>query len=87
MEFGPAYQRWWELHLRVARGDSLSAEDRAVCDATRRALEESEVLVPLQDAKRARDELREWEVERRRLEARRQELDAEIAAIESASSR
>ena len=54
MEYGPSYQRWWELHVRVARGDRLSLEDRAVYDTTRRALEESETLEPLQNVKQAR---------------------------------
>lgn len=82
MEYGPSYQRWWELHLRIARGESLSAEERAVYDTTRRELEDNE-LVPLQVAKQAREELRGLEAERRRLEVRRQELNAEIAALES----
>jgi cell shape-determining protein MreC len=81
MEYGPP---WWELHVRVARGDRLSPKDRVVYDTTRRALEESETLEPLQNVKQAREELRELEVQRRRLEQRRQELDAEISAIEGA---
>jgi hypothetical protein len=81
---GSANQRWWELHVRVARGERLSPEERAVYDAIRRELEESETLQPLQSAKEARDELRELELQRRRLEQRRQELDAEIAAVERA---
>jgi hypothetical protein len=84
MVSGPAYQRWWELHVRVARGDRLSPEDRAVYDTTRRELEDDETFKPLQSAKQARDELHELEVQHRCLEQRRQELDAEIAMIESA---
>jgi len=84
MEHGPTYQRWWQLHLRVARGERLSPAERAVYDAGRRELEDNETLEPLQNAKQAREELRELEEQRRGLEQRRQELDAEIAAIESA---
>ncbi len=83
MEYGSTYQRWWGLHVRVARGDRLSPEDQAVYDTTRRELEDDETLEPLQDAKQAREELRDLEVQRRWLEQRRQELDTEIAAIES----
>ena len=83
MEYGPSYQRWWQLHLRIARGESLSAEERVVYDTTRRELENGEAVGPFQAAKQAREELRGLEAERRRLEARRQELNAEIAALES----
>jgi septal ring factor EnvC (AmiA/AmiB activator) len=81
--YGPTSQRWRELHLRVARGDRLSAEDQAVYDATRRELEDNETRELIHNAQQAREELRELEAQRRRLEQRRQELDAEIAAIES----
>ena len=57
---GTAYQRWWELHVRVARGDRLSPEDRAVYDTTRRELEESEALQPLQSAKHAQRNCASW---------------------------
>jgi hypothetical protein len=83
MEYGTTHRRWWELHVRVARGDRLSPEQQAVYEATRRELEDDETLGPLQDAKQAREELRDLEVQRRRLEQRRQELDAEIAAVEN----
>jgi cell division protein FtsB len=83
MVHGTANQHWWELHDRVARGDRLTSEEFAVYDATRRELDESESLVPLQNARQAREELRDLEAERRRLEQRRQQLDAEIATIES----
>ena len=87
MEHGPTYQRWWELHVRVARGERLSPADRVVYDAGRRELEDNGNSEPLQNAKQAREELRDLEVQRRRLEQRRQELDAEITAIESALAR
>ena len=29
----PAYRTWWALHLRVARGESLNAEERAAYEA------------------------------------------------------
>ena len=82
MVYETADPNWWELHLRVARG-RLSPEDRAVYDATRRELDDSEALGAIQNAKQAREELRDLEAQRHRLEQRRQELDAKIAAIES----
>jgi len=77
------YSYWWQLHVRAARGESLSAEEQAVYDAGRGELERSERLQPLWDAKQSREELRKLEAERTRLEQQRRELDAEIAALES----
>jgi hypothetical protein len=82
MAYESVQQRWWELHVRVARGDPLSVEEQAIYDAARRELEEGEVLGPLQNARQAREELRGLEAERLRLEHRRQQLDAEIAGLE-----
>ena len=83
MEYGSENRRWWELHLRVARGERLIAEDQAVYDQRRREFDDSETFVPVQNAKQAREELRDLETQRRALEQRRQELETEIAAIES----
>jgi hypothetical protein len=83
MEYGSEFQRWWPLHLRVARGESLSDEEQTIYQGYLRGLDESENLEPLQRAKQARTDLRNLEAERRQLEVRRQELDAEISALES----
>lgn len=63
-----AQQHWWELHLRVARGESLTPEERNLYEATLRQLDESERLPHLNDAKVARDNLHRHEAERARLE-------------------
>ncbi len=78
-----AYQRWWRVHVRVARGEPLGREERELYEAARRELDETEILQPIDRARRARQELRALEAERGRLEQRRQQLDAEIAALES----
>ena len=79
-----ANQNWWGLHLRVARGERLSEEERSLYDASLRELDNREVLASLSDARQARAELRDLEAERRRLEERRQQLDAEITTLEGA---
>ncbi len=78
-----AYQRWWQLHVRVARGETLHPEESELYDVGRRELEQAEVLRPIETARRARRELRALETEHRSLEQRRQQLDREIAALES----
>ena len=77
-----AYRRWWQLHLRVARGELLSSEDRAVYDTLLRDLDEDESFLPLQQASEARKELRELEAQRLGLQQRRTQLDEEIADLE-----
>lgn len=78
-----AQQRWWELHVRGARGEMLTTDERTFYEASLRQLDENERLGPLQSAKQARDNLHRLEAERTRLEERRQELDGEIKALES----
>jgi len=81
---GSADQAWWGLHVRVARGEQLNASDQSIYDAALRELDDREALTLLADARQARAELRSLEAERGRLEQRRQQLDMEIAAFESA---
>ncbi len=38
------YQRWWALHLRVARGETLSAEERPFYEAGLKQLQQEETL-------------------------------------------
>jgi len=79
------YQRWWPLHLRAARGEHLSAEERTFYEAGRKQLDQEEVLSQESVAARAaREKLTALEAERVRLQMRRQQLDAEITALEAA---
>jgi hypothetical protein len=77
------FQTWWELHVRVARGESLTAEESAFYDSHRHDLETGEQSQLVLGAKHARDDLTALESERSQLEQRRQELDAEIRLLES----
>ena len=77
------YQPWWQLHLRVARGDSLSPDEQSSYHAGRRELEREERLLETEQAKQAREHLAALEAEHADLERRRQQLDAEIGRLES----
>ena len=37
-----AFQAWWELHVRVARGESLAPAEQVIYEATRVALDDEE---------------------------------------------
>ena len=78
-----AFQTWWELHVRVARGESLTAEESVVYQSGRQDLESGEESQLLLEAKHARDDLNALESECSELERRRQELDAEIRLLEN----
>lgn len=77
------YQQWWQLHLRVARGDSLSPDEQSSYHAGRRELEREEQLLQTTEASESRRHLAALEAEHADLERRRQQLDAEIARLES----
>lgn len=76
------YAAWWQLHLRLARGESLSAEEQNRYDVIREELDRDDELQLLADAKHAKCDLRQLETERGELERRRQQLDSRIAALE-----
>lgn len=80
-----AYRDWWPLHLRVARGETLTPAEEASYNAGLRQLHQADP--PLQDIERlrkARADLPALETEHTDLVERRQRLDAEIAALEAA---
>ncbi len=76
------YAAWWQLHLRLARGESLSAEEQNRYDTIRDDLDRYDKLQLLADAKHAKTDLRQLEAERDELDRRRQQLDSRIAALE-----
>src|SRR5262245_54438270 len=79
------YQRWWPLHLRVARGEELSAEEWPIYEAGLRQLEQGDKVlassVALQQAPAAVAAL---EAEHAAIIVRRKKLDEEIASLEKA---
>ena len=79
------YQRWWALHLRVARGEELGAEDQALYTAGRLQLEREEKLGQTAAAAgQARAAVASLAEQHAALVARRRQLDQEIATLEAA---
>ena len=80
----PTYRVWWSLHLRAARGESLRAEEQAAYDAGRKQLHRAEILDGgAGQLRQARAAVLTLAGEHARLHVRQQQLDTEIAALES----
>ncbi len=77
------YQNWWQLHLRLARGETLSSDESAAYKVGLADLEREEQLTATVDARELRQLLTKLQKEHSVLENQRQELDAVIAALES----
>ena len=52
-----AYEQWWQLHLRTARGEKLRPDEQSLYEAGRRDLEREECFSEAIDARTARDHL------------------------------
>ena len=78
-----AYENWWHLHVQLARGGELSAEEQATYEAARGKLEQEETFQDATEAKGARLELARLEQEYAQLERERRQLEVEIAQLES----
>ncbi len=77
-----SYQPWWQLHIRVARGASLSTGEQAVYDAGQAELDAEEMLL-WQDAnldllRRLKAEVDRLEAAHAQLQAKSQRLDRRI---------
>jgi hypothetical protein len=80
----PAYRDWWALHLRVARGESLEATERADYEAGLKQLQQEETLeAGVTSLRQAQAAVRTLEAEHTRLRVQREQIDAEIAALEA----
>jgi hypothetical protein len=77
------YKKSWQLHVRVARGEQLSPDERVDYESALRNLDAGESLGALAEARQARYDMRSLEVEHSRLENRRRELEQEISNLES----
>jgi hypothetical protein len=77
------YQTWWALHLRAVRGETLNAEEQAAYQAGLRQLHEEESIPgDISALREARAKVATLEIEHAQLQARHEELEAEIAALE-----
>ena len=80
-------QTWQALHLRAARGERLTSEERAFYEAGLSQRHQDEILndnVIL--LRQARARIAEMEAEQEQLQARHDELEAEIATLEGSLS-
>jgi predicted RNase H-like nuclease (RuvC/YqgF family) len=81
------YKHWWEIHVRVCRGEELSDEERAVYEVGLRELHDEErFTVDVSSLRRTRQETMELDAKCEELQARRHELKYEISKLESALS-
>jgi hypothetical protein len=79
------YRRWWALHVRVALGETLTAEERAFYDAGATEIDRQEDLGADDGAiGAARARLAVLEADTAHWRGRSQRLNEEIAAVEAA---
>lgn len=82
-----AYQRWWALHVRAARGGDLTDEEQRVYQAGLRQLHQEEDLPDtIAILRQTRSSVAVLEAEHAQLQAEHDRLNAEIAQLEAALS-
>lgn len=83
-----AYQRWWQLHIRVARGESLGVDEQALYEAglTELDIEEKRQWedAGLELLRQLKAEVEGLEAAHAQLQARSQRLDRRIWTLEGA---
>ena len=83
-----AYQQWWQLHIRAARGDSLSAGEQALYEAGLTELDTEEQRqwegANLDLLRQLKAEVESLEATHAQLQARSQRLDRRIWTLEGA---
>jgi hypothetical protein len=78
------YKRWWPLHIRAARGETLSVEEQAVYEAGRQQMVAEETIDGgLAGLRQAREKMLELKAEYQRMRHRYEQLEAEIATLEA----
>lgn len=82
------YDQWWQLHLRIARGENLDAAEQALYAAGLAALDSEEKMqweeVNLVRLHQLREEIERLEATHSQLQAQRQHLDRQIWTLEGA---
>ena len=82
------YLRWWQLHLRVARGDKLDAAERATYEAGLIELDAEEKTQwtdgDLIRLRRLKAEVESLQSTRVQLQAKSRRLDRQIRTLEGA---
>jgi len=81
------YQEWSALHVRFARGETLTGEEQAVYEQGLKQLHEEEVLAgDIQSIRETREAVMVLDAKCDELHARRQQLKEQIAGLEAALS-
>lgn len=82
------YVRWWQLHLRVARGDELDAAERVIYEAGLIELDAEEKAQwtdgDLIRLRRLKAEVESLQTTRVQLQAKSRRLDRQIRTLEGA---
>jgi predicted RNase H-like nuclease (RuvC/YqgF family) len=82
------YVRWWQLHLRVAKGDELDAAERATYEAGLIELDAEEKAQwtdnDLTRLRKLKAEVESLQATRAQLQAKSRRLDRQIRTLESA---
>ena len=82
-----AYRVWWPLHLRVAKGETLSPEQQTLYLEGKRRLHEEETLEgSLALLRQTRAEIKTLEAEREALLERRRQLRERVTLLEASLS-
>ena len=81
------YDKWWSLHVRVAKGETLGAEEQAIYLVGQRSLRNNSAPDgSLDRLRRTRADIKSMEADREQLDARRSQLRDRIAILEMALS-
>lgn len=77
------YREWWPLHLRTAKGEPLAPEEQARYEAELRELDATDFKPSLVGLREARARLESLRATHAELVTRGQQLDEEIARLET----
>lgn len=81
------HKTWWALHLRLARNETLNAEEQATYEAGLQRLDQEEILNgDVSTLRQARSKMEALEAENAQLQARRKKLEKEIVFLEAGLS-
>lgn len=85
------YQQWWQYHIRIARGETLSTEEDAIYRAGIDALDREEAdqlqLASLQNLRRLRTQIQRLTQNLGQFTAQHEQLNRKIANLEQTYQR
>lgn len=85
------YQQWWQYHIRVARGEKLTAEEEAIYRTGIDALDQEEAeqlqLASLKNLRQLRAQIQQLTQNLEQFTARHEQLNRKIADLEQTYQR